>query len=105
MKWLGTTFLQQYYVILDNRSRTLGYGHVIQRADALLIFFCLLSKAILQLYMQIDPTFILEVCPKKAACTELDFCKVMKILDQVHTLLKRTFKGSLWHTLHYKISL
>ncbi len=39
MKLLGTTFLQQYYVILDNRSRTLGYGHVIQRADALLIFF------------------------------------------------------------------
>lgn len=65
----------------------------------------LLSKAILQLYMQIDPTFILEVCPKKAACTELDFCKVMKILDQVHTLLKRTIKGFLWHTLHYKISL
>lgn len=42
--------------------------------------------------MQIYPTFILEVCPKKAAYTELDFCKVMKILDQVHTLLKCIIK-------------
>lgn len=99
MKWLVATFLQQYYNVQDNRSRTLGHGPVIWTADALLknrrkwsnteSYFTALHANL--------PNVYIGVLSQAAACTELDFCKVIKILDQFHKWLKRSIKGCLWH--------